>query len=102
MLCQFDFLQCVISVSKTNDLHACYPNFATFFTDRTEPIVIQLVTGGPARGTVADVPDERLYEIINELDELASTQAFDFAGWDLHDFQDARVHAFLKNKGKKL
>jgi hypothetical protein len=102
MLCQFDFLQCVITVSKTDDLHACYPNFATFFSDRTEPIVIQLVTGGPARSTVADLTDEKLYEIINELDELASKQAFDFAGWDLHDFQDARVLAFLKNKGKKL
>jgi hypothetical protein len=100
MLCQFDFLQCVITVSKTNDLHACYPNFATFFSDRTEPIVAQLVTGGPARKTVTDITDEKLYEIISQLDELASKQAFDFAGWDLHDFQDSRVLAFLKNKGK--
>jgi hypothetical protein len=101
MLCQFDFLQCVISVVKTDDLHACYPNFATYFTDRTEPIVVQLVTGGPARKTIGDVTDEKLYEIINELDKLASSQAFDFAGWDLHDFRDRRVLSFLEKKGKK-
>ena len=94
-LCQFDFLQCVISVAETESIMACYPNFGGFYKDRTEPIVVDLVTGGKAREALPNVDDKTLGRIILDLDRLAAREFFSFAGWDAGDWSDKRVTNFL-------
>jgi hypothetical protein len=98
-LCQFDFLQCVISVAETGDQGACYPNFGGFYKERTEPIVVDLVTGGKSREALPAVDDKTLAKIILDLDRLADTQFFSFAAWDGGLWRDKRVMEFLARHG---
>jgi hypothetical protein len=99
-LCQFDFLQCVISVAEAGDLTACYPNFGGFYKERTEPIIIDLVTGGKSREALPGINDEVLAEIIAELDRLADREFFSYAAWDGGHWSDRRVTEFLARHGR--
>jgi hypothetical protein len=94
-LCQFDFLQCVISVAEAENIMACYPNFGAFYKERTEPIVVDLVTGGKSRDALPNVGDKTLATIILELDRVADREFFSFAAWDAGDWRDQRVTDFL-------
>jgi len=98
-LCQFDFLQCVISVAEAHDLMACYPNFGGFYKERTEPIVTDLVTGGKSREALPNVDDRSLAKIIAELDQLADREFFSYAAWDAGHWSDSRVTEFLARFG---
>jgi hypothetical protein len=98
-LCRFDFLQCVVSVAETEDLHACYPNFGGFYKERTEPIVVDLVTHGKSREVIPNVTDETLAEVILELDRLTAEQFFSYAGWDAGHWSDPRIPDFLRKYG---
>lgn len=99
-LCRFDFLQCVVSVAEARDLGACYPNFGGFRKERTEPIIVDLVTGGKARQVVPGVNDEDLADIISRLDKLADREFFSYAAWDAGYWSDTRVADFLKHHSK--
>ncbi len=94
-LCRFDFLQCVISVAETGDLTACYPNFGGFYKERTEPIIVDLVTGGKSREALPNIDDETLAKIIVDLDRLADREFFSYAAWDAGHWSDKRVTEFL-------
>lgn len=94
-LCRFDFLQCVVSVTHTGELSACYPNFGGFYKERTEPIVVDLVTGGKSREALQDVDDKTLATTILQLDRLAAREFFSYAGWDAGSWSDNRVTEFL-------
>jgi len=96
-LCQFDFLQCLIVTTETNNIFECYPNFGAYFNERTEPIVVSIVEDGPARQVVAGVEDARLGQVIRELDRLAGEQFFSFAGWDSNAWRSAAIRRFLSN-----
>lgn len=99
-LCRFDFLQCVASVAQAGDLSACYPNFGGFHKERTEPIIVDLVTGGKSRQVVGNVSDEDLATIISQLDQLADREFFSYAAWDAGYWDDARVADFLKRHAR--
>ena len=99
-LCRFDFLQCVVSVAETGNLSACYPNFGGFQKERTEPIIVDLVTGGQSRHVLAGVGDEDLASIIKELDQLAGREFFAYAAWEARYWTDARVAEFLSKHAK--
>lgn len=100
-LCQFDFLQCVISVAEAGDLLACYPNFGGFYKERTEPIVVDLVTGGKSREALPGVNDETLARISVDLDRLADREFFSYAAWDAGHWSDQRVTDFLARYGRR-
>jgi hypothetical protein len=94
-LCQFDFLQCVISVVEAGDLIACYPNFGGFYKERTEPVVVDLVSGGKSREALPGIDDETLAKIMVDLDRLADREFFSYAAWDGGHWSDKRVTEFL-------
>ncbi len=94
-LCQFDFMQCVVSVHVQGNIKECYPNFGAFFNRRTERVVESLVTGGVAKEAVPQIDDVRLASIIRELDTLADREFFNFSGWSKNEWTSAKVRAFL-------
>ncbi len=94
ILCQFDFLQCVVTVGQTMRIWSCYPNFGAYWNDRTEPIIADLVNG-PARQAVPGMADDVLAAIINALDVSASHAFFDVAGWHGGFRLDTSVAVFL-------
>lgn len=95
-LCQFDFLQCVVAVIASNDVHACYPNFGAYHNERTEPVIARLIADeGIRRSVVGNVSDERLASAIREIDRIAGELFFSFAGWDSGWWQIPAIREFL-------
>lgn len=95
-MCQFDFFNCALAIHLSNRTEECYPNFGLYWNHRTTPIVVDLVSGGPARTALGDVDNARLAEILRELDALAAHAFFGFSGWDRNSWEDGQVTAFLK------
>lgn len=80
-LCQFDFLACVITTLESKSTGSVYTNFAGYYSERTLPIVEQLVTRGPARTAIPDATDEMLAEVLQALDKVANEHFFGISGW---------------------
>jgi hypothetical protein len=95
-LCQFDFLQCLVTVDDTKELRQCYPNFGAYHTERTEPVVALLVNDGPVRQVAPDMGDQELADFIRSIDKLAGELFFDFAGWDVNWWTNQAISDFLK------
>lgn len=96
-LCQFDFLTALIEIDRHADVSAAsYPNFARFYTRRTEPIIVQLTEGGELRETVFPRGDQDLADVLRALDQLAGQVSRGYAGWD--GFEDRRSLAFLEER----
>lgn len=95
LLCQFDFLQCVVAASITRSTSECYPNFGGFYNERTEPIVSDLVRGGKSREAIPDVSNELLAEIIGALDEETGHAFFSISGWSRNGWEDPEIRKFL-------
>ncbi len=94
-LCQFDFVASLIAIDRHANVRAAsYPNFARFYTRRTEPIVVQLIEGGDLRETIFPPSDQDLADVIRALDQQAGQESWRYAGWD--GFEDRRVLAFLE------
>lgn len=92
-LCQYDFLACVSAIAEAKDVDRAYPNFGGFYSDRTMPVVQQLIRRGPARKAVPDVEESLLAEILRELDKVARKWFFDVAGWEGYD---EGVYGYIK------
>lgn len=86
-VCQFDALGCVAAISTAGSLDGSnfYPNFARFYSNRTEPTFRQLVTDERLRAQVAPVPDDELSIILNGLDRAARSEGVRFNGWSGFD-----------------
>jgi len=80
LMCQFDFLQCLISIKKNKDLSDCYPSFGSFYSSRIRPIVLQLIDNKKIRQEIVDLSDRELAEYIFRLDELCGKEFF--VQWD--------------------
>jgi hypothetical protein len=93
-LCQFDFLACVLVINETRDLSDVYPNFGGYYSERTIPIIEEVISGGPARTALGDVPNELLAEILRKLDRSTSQAFFGVNGW--HGYNE-RIRTFIAN-----
>lgn len=93
--CQFDFLQCIHTISETQKVADGYPSFGIYNNYRTEPIIAELVTGGPARAAIPDMSDDVLADIIRGLDQFAGKEFFLYNGWDSNFWSDKSIERFL-------
>jgi len=97
-LTQFDFLSCLVAVTPTDTQRSrsFYPNFARFYTERTEPIVEKLIADGQGtmRTMISPADDTGLADALALLNEVAYREAFAFAGW--MGFRSPAILAFLE------
>ncbi len=93
--CQFDFLQCIHAISETHRIADGYPSFGIYNNYRTEPIITELITDGPARAAIPAIPDNLLADIIRGLDHVAGEGFFLYNGWDSHSWSDKLIERFL-------
>jgi hypothetical protein len=95
-LCQFDALGGLVVIGERHASHrsAYYPNFARYFTERTEPAFREIVTNKAMRDTLFDGDDQLLAEAINDMNRTANHEAFTYNGWD--GLEDGRVIEFIK------
>jgi hypothetical protein len=96
-LCQFDALACVTALCATPDEHGSqfYPNFARFYTYRSEPALAQLVTDPAIRGVLAPVDDAALTTALVEVDRVARGEARMFDGW--WGYESEAIKEFIEN-----
>jgi hypothetical protein len=99
-MCQFDFLACVSTVLRTDDLYTCYPNFAGYYTYRTLPVVHDLVANGVSRRAIPGISNAQLAKVLYELDQVASREFFGISGWDPRYDRDPTVEAFIAAHGE--
>jgi hypothetical protein len=80
-VCQFDFLQCMISAKASSELERSYPSFGAYFKTRVEPLVTDLLTNGPSRTVLEPIENEEVAKLVASLDAYANKQ-FPMGGWD--------------------
>lgn len=95
-LCQFDALAALAMIAQTRSLSDShfYPNFARFYSHRTEPAIARLLVDDAMRQAIFPLPDNVLASALRGLDNVAQREAFRFAGWD--GFTDDRILRFLE------
>jgi hypothetical protein len=94
-LCQFDALAALAMIAQTRSLSDShfYPNFARFYSHRTEPAIARLLVDDAMRQAIFPLPDDDFASALRGLDNMAQREAFRFAGWD--GFTDDRILRFL-------
>jgi hypothetical protein len=96
-LCQFDFLQCVHAIDESDRESAGYPSFGVYYNIRTEPIVgLVIKDKGVREALLPPLPDERLADIVKILDRNADSVGGLLNGWNLNDWRDPEIEAFLE------
>ncbi|SMC98115.1 AlbA family DNA-binding domain-containing protein [Kibdelosporangium aridum] len=95
-LCQFDVYGCVIVIGGRRSLDSgnYYPNFARYYTPRSQPAFIAVVTEQDVRNLLFDGTDQLLADAIVRLDETAAREGLRYQGWT--GLTDQRVLKFVE------
>jgi hypothetical protein len=94
-ICQFDILAVLTVIGATNSLSGgnWYPNFARFYSSRSEPAVRQLLSDAVMRATLFPLPDSYLAEVLCEVDRRSQIEGSLYFGW--RGFNTTEVEEFL-------
>jgi hypothetical protein len=94
-LCQFDILAGFAAVAGTSRRFdpPYLAQFARWFAERTDPVVVEMIEGGPMRETFFPGDDEELAGALRALAHNASQMAGLIHGW--HGYEDQRILDFL-------
>jgi hypothetical protein len=97
-ICQFDFLAALSGVSEYGEVESkvFYTNFATYYTERVEPIVERLLVDPELRGSIFPGPDRELAAALAALNGLAMSEGFRFGGWD--GFTNPTIVRFVQSR----
>lgn len=95
-ICQFDMLAVLTIIAASGSLSGSnwYPNFARFYSVRTEPAVQQLLSDADMRATLFPRPDNELAAALREVDRTSRSEGVRFSGWT--GFGSAEVERLLK------
>lgn len=95
-LCQFDILAVLTIIAATHEKSGSdwYPNFARFYTVRSEPAVKQLLSDKTMRDTLFPLADAELAAALREVDRQSRYEGRRYAGWS--GFDTDEVEAFLQ------
>lgn len=95
-LCQFDLLAALTTIAATGNVNDrdWYPNFARFFTSRSEPAVVELLSNPDMRAELFPLDDATLSTALRVLSRSAGNQGVAYHGW--FDFESAKVQTFLR------
>jgi hypothetical protein len=94
-LCQFDALGglVVIGERKSFDSGNYYPSFSRYFTQRTAPAFIGIVTDPQMRSALFNEDDQFLADGLSEVLSRAEKESFAYDGWDR--MSDGPVSRFI-------
>jgi hypothetical protein len=95
-MCQFDALVCLASIGQARSLGSrfFYPNFARFYSHRTEPAFRRIIEDDTARMNIFPGVDGDLAAALRGLDEAAQPIGWKYNGW--HGFSDSHILDFLR------
>jgi hypothetical protein len=94
-LCQFDALAGLVVIGERGRIRSgsYYPNFARYYTHRTESAFLLLVRDHGARRALFDSDDQLLADAIRQMNHTANNEGFNYDGWD--GLEDQTVIRFL-------
>jgi hypothetical protein len=97
LLCQFDFLQCLlVSFNSNNDIHRCYPKFGAYYNERVDPALRALVKHEWPRTIFSTmITEQNLTTLVKELDQACAREFFSTHGWAWNDWSDGEIKAWL-------
>ena len=81
-------------ISETRDSCTRLSKLWGYDSERTIPIIEDVISGGPSRTALGDVPNELLAEILRKLDRSTSQAFFEVNGW--HGYNE-RIRTFIAN-----
>jgi hypothetical protein len=95
-LCQFDALAGLAVIGERGRLGrgTYYPNFSRYYTHRTEPAFVTVVSDPAARDALFVGDDALLATAINDMNQSALREGFSYDGWE--GFDEEQVVQFLK------
>ena len=96
-ICQFDALAALAIIADTRTVSTShfYPNFSHFYSHRTEPIIVRLLSDEALRKAIFPLPDAELATALRGLNVIALKESFRYAGWD--GYTDDRIRRFLES-----
>jgi hypothetical protein len=97
-MCQFDFLQCVVSWLESRESRRMYPNFGAYWNHRTSPMAREIISNAQLRAVLGNPTDADLREVFKTLDDYASRAFFEFNGWMRGQWDDPTVVEFLRGE----
>jgi hypothetical protein len=95
-LCQFDMLAGFAAIAGTSRRSdpPYLAQFARWFAERTDALVVEMIERGPMRDTFFPEGDAELAAALHVLANNASRMAGIIHGW--HGYEDPRIHDFLE------
>jgi hypothetical protein len=95
-LCRFSMLACFAALSDPEGRRtgACLAHFSRWYATRTDPVVVELIAGGPMRDAIFPGSDGELADAVRTVALRAREMTHPLHGW--HGFEDQRIHAFLE------
>jgi len=94
-LCQFDILACLAAIDAPGGSAGgtFYPNFAWFFSARSDPAVVMLLDDHGARAVLFHGDDEELAAALRDVASAARGESFAVGAWT--GYEHPRIHQFL-------
>lgn len=82
-LCQFDAYGAMIVIGKQGDvdMRNFYTNFARYYSERTIPAFVTMVTDAHVRQALFDGDDQLLADAIKMISKMATQEGFNYDGW---------------------
>lgn len=95
-ICRFDLLAVLAIIAETENRSdgGWYPNFARFYTQRSEPAVQKLLTDTAMRSIIFPLSDDDLAAALREVNRMSFSEGRRFNGWS--GFDSTAVETFLK------
>jgi hypothetical protein len=94
-ICRFDLLAVLAIIAETEDCSdgGWYPNFARFYTARSEPAVQNLLADPAMRSIIFPLSDDELAAALREVNQMSFSEGRRFNGWS--GFDSTAVETFL-------
>jgi cellulose biosynthesis protein BcsQ len=100
-LCEFDFIQCLLSIFEFNDESSCYPSFGQYYSHRLNKLLLDLISKRNAYQIFSGIPDQNLADAIIRLDAYADKVYGFYSGYDRNSFPPAVMSFLEKHRTQK-
>jgi len=95
-LTQFDFLAGLVAMADSDNKSGTFPNFARFYTQRTQPAAQRLLREPEMREIIYPGDDQHFASALHTIDREAQRAGFRYDGWEGYT---SDVNAFIREQG---
>ena len=101
-ICQFDFLQCAITLARTKDIGDIYPSFGIYSKHRITPLLEKLIRHRQEGNWMDTLPEKDLAVVIDKLDKIATKEFEFYFNWEYGSWDSRLVTNFITENMKNV